>query len=413
MVSLCFYAVCFFNNTAYGQKLKSETIDYNYNRLPSSSVKDFKNYQVIFEGAYEAKNKQLIADYKQQKKAAEEKYSKELANYTTLVKLANERYDKALAEYNKKSTGKKIIEKSLLPGNAPRREIVSKPYQENVEQPNLQSSYDYKTFADTYIRLDGYQNSPDNALKILVVLYGFDHTQPRTINQEETIVGYQNGKSSSEKRMVYHTEFSYRHPMAVKVYTPQNEEILSLTPPQLNSYKIYKSGNTDRPVKINSELLIKTHQEKILQENLQFIDNMLNDKFGYSNVNRTAVLYYIKNGDANYTDLTTAFNEASSGLLMLQQDNAAALLKLKKACDLWNLALKESDANNKKSRINKEITLGIYFDLLEAYFAIGDVQGGQNTLDKLNSISLSVPERRVKLNFDVLFAELKNRQSQN
>ncbi len=117
--------------------------------------------------------------------------------------------------------------------------------------------------------------------------------------------------------------------------------------------------------------------------------------------------------DKSYTDLNTAFNESSSGLLLLQQDNSTAKAKLQKAIDLWNAALNESDISNKKARINKDITIGVYFDLLEAYYALGNVASGQSTLDKLNTISLSNTDRRSKLDYDVIFAELKNRQQHN
>jgi hypothetical protein len=181
----------------------------------------------------------------------------------------------------------------------------------------------------------------------------------------------------------------------------------------LNSYKIYKSDATTTPLRINTELLVKTYSEKILQENLKFINNLLNDKYGFAKVQRVATLYYIKNDDANYQDLTTAFNEASSGLIMLQQDYTSGKSKLDKACGLWNNALKESDPNNKKARINKDITLALYFNLLEAYFAEGDVTGGQSTLDKMSSINLSMSDRRTKIGYDMLFSELKARQQTN
>jgi hypothetical protein len=319
-----------------------------------------------------------------------------------------------MADYNKKSLGSKLVEKGLLDNSKPVREIVQKPYREYVAPPVLQSSYDYKTMADTYIRLEGYKNEPDNALKIKVLLYGYDHTQPRTMDEQQDNIRMGGaGGTATYKSTNYHTEFSYRHPMAVKVYTPDGKELLSLTPPELNSYKIYKSANTDRPTDINTALLVKTNEERVLQDNLRFINTMLNDKYGFASVKKTAVLYYIKDGDNGYTDITTAFNEASSGLLILQQDAATGKAKLQKAADLWNTALKEADLNNKKARINKDITMGIYFNLLEVYFALGDAQGGQSTLDKLNTLSLSNNDRRAKLEFDMLFAELKNRQQHN
>ena len=399
---------------AMGQKLKSETIAYSYTRPPAVPIKGLTNYQVKFEAAYEARNKQLLKDYQGQLQAAREKYRNDMAEYPKLQKEANDRYDREMAEYNKKSTGKKLTERALLSAGKPVREVIQRPYMQEVEKPVLQSSYDYGMIADTYIQLDGYHKDPANALKILVLLYGFDHTVPRTMDEQSDNIGLGGAAGTrTSKSTYYHTEFSYRHPMAVKVFTPDGKEVLSLTPPELNSYNIYKSASTDQPKRINSELLLKTSEEKILQDNLKFMNTLLNDKFAFSKVTREATLYYIKDGDKGYTDLTTAFNEASSGLLTLQVDANMARTKLQKGADLWNAALKESDISNKKARINRDITLGIYFDLLEAYFAIGDVANGQATLEKLNGMSLSNNERRNKLQFDMLFAELKNRQQQN
>ncbi len=233
------------------------------------------------------------------------------------------------------------------------------------------------------------------------------------MDEQQTNVRLGGGSSGTYKETQYHAEFSYRHPMSVKVFTPAGKEILSLTPPELNSYKIYKGGASTRPMDINTELLIKTLQEKTLQENLKFINNLLNDQFGYSKVKRIATLSYIKNDDAKYQDLTTAFNEASSALLMLQQDSKLAYTKLDKVEAIWTAALTEADMNNKKARINKDVAIAVYFNLLEAYFAQGNAASGQATLDKMNAINLSTNDRRKKIEFEVLFSDIKSRQQNN
>ncbi len=296
IVTAAFIAQTFFVFVGYGQKLKTEQITYSYTRLPALPVKGITNYQVSFEAAYEAKNQQSLKDYNDQKMAAVEKYRKDVASYEIMVKAANDHYDKEMAEYNKKSFGSKLAEKSLLDNNRPIRETVTKPYISYVPEPKLQSSYDYKIMANTYIQLDGYHNNPaEEALKIIVVLYGYDHTQPRTMDeqQENLKIGGSAG-TTTYKSTNYHVEFSYRHPMAVKVYTPDGKEILSLTPPELNSYKIYKSAASDQPTRINSELLVKTTEEKVLQDNLHFINNLLNDRYGFSSIKRVATLFYVK-----------------------------------------------------------------------------------------------------------------------
>ena len=398
----------------YAQKIKSDQIPYFYNKPPAVAVdKNIKNFQVVLDAAYETKNQQLLKNYEQEKRATIDKYRKDLAEYPGLVRAAQARYDKEMADYNKKSLGTKIVETSLNGNGRPVKQLPNKPYLVEVPYPDLQSSYDYGALGSTYINLEGYQNNPTNALKIVVTLFGYDHTVPRNMDEQQESVSLGGGNNGVHKTTLYHTEFSYRHPMTVKVFAPDGKEQLSLTPPELNTYKIYKSDATTTPVRINTELLVKTSAEKVLQENLKFINTLLNDKYGFSKVKRTATLYYIKNDDALYQDMTTAFNEASSGLIMLQQDYTAAKGKLDKACGLWNAALKEADPNNKKARINKDVTLAIYFNLLEAYFAEGNVADGQNTLDKMNNINLSMSDRRTKIGYDMLFTELKGRQQNN
>ncbi|MEO6977727.1 MAG: hypothetical protein ABI113_05080 [Mucilaginibacter sp.] len=399
----------------YGQKIKSDQLPYFYNKPPAVTVdKNIKNYQVVLEAAYEAKNQELMKNYEQEKRAAADKYRQEMADYPGQLKAAQARYDKEMADYNKKSLGTKIVESSLNGSTGkPVKKLPGRPYLASIAAPDLQPSYDYGALGSTYINLEGYQNSPTNALKIVVTLFGFDHTVPRNMDEQQESVSLGSGNNGVHKSTLYHTEFSYRHPMTVKVFAPDGKEQLSLTPPELNTYKIYKGNATSTPERINAELLTKTSAEKVLQENLKFINTLLNDKYSVSKVKRTATLYYIKNDDAVYQDLTTAFNEASSGLIMLQQDFAAAKSKLDKACGLWNAALKEADPNNKKARINKDVTLAIYFNLLEAYFAEGNVADGQGTLEKMNNINLSMSDRRTKIGFDMLFTELKGRQQTN
>lgn len=404
---------CGISLLADAQKLRSEDITYSYKRLPSTVLRGTSNYQVTFDPVYEAKNKERISEYEKKEQEARQKYEREMTAHPGLVKDADTRYEKELAEYNKKSLGTKIVEKSVMDNSKPVRQTIPVPTLQVIEKPVLYSSYDYTVLADTYVKLDGFTNNSSNALKVNVILYGFDYTQPRTLSEEVTQASIGRGAATgSYKTSVYHNEFSYRHPMALKVVSPEGKELLSVTPPKLNSYKIYKTGNTDRPQTVNSDLLIKNLEEKTLQENLAFINNLLNDIFGHSETERKATLYFVKTDDAIYSDLVTAFNEASSGLSILKQDKETAKSKLVKASELWNSALKESDPANKKARINKDMTIALYYNLLEIYFALGDVPHGESILEKMNTMNLTNAERKSKLDFDLLFADLKKRQSQ-
>jgi hypothetical protein len=398
---------------AVGQKIKSDDIEYQYRRLPMIPLgASVSHFNVIINAAYEEKNKKMVADYEAAKKAANDKYQKEMAAYPALVKQAEDKYEAELAEYNKKSLGQKILEKNVLgENNKPVKQLPSKPYLETVSAPVLMTTYDYEALGNTYINIGGMQRNSSNALQVIVTLQGFDFTQPRTISEQKNV--YNISTKSTGMATYYKTEFSYRHPMTVKVLAADGKELLNITPQELNVYKIYSTPSSERPGSVNPELLVKTHEEKVLQSGLAFINDLLNDKFGFGYVKQKATLQYVKEKGDEYADLMTAFNEASSGLSLLQNDEATAKTKLQQAVTLWNNALKESDPSNKKARIDKDVTLAIYFNLLEAHFALGDADAGRDVLAKMNALSMSNSERTSKLEFEKRFTDLKTRKQNN
>jgi hypothetical protein len=108
-----------------------------------------------------------------------------------------------------------------------------------------------------------------------------------------------------------------------------------------------------------------------------------------------------------------AYNEASSGLNSLADDEAGAKVKLTHAIEIWNTALQESDITNRKARIDKDVTISIYFNLLEGYFATRDLEGFEKIMGNLNTMSISNSERRKKEQYDLLFIDLKKRMQAN
>jgi hypothetical protein len=409
LLSLCFFIF------SEAQKIRSDEILYFYTKLPASPLdKSIRNYQARIEAVYEEKNRQLIAAYEEDKKKAEQRYQKDLAEYPGVVKAAEDKYEKDLAEYNKKSLATKVVEKNVLgENNKPVKQIPPKPYLETIPKPVLKSSYDYPVLANTYLHLDGYKNNSDNAVQLIITIYGFDYTEPRVLSVQKDMVSYSKGNSSTYKATYYHVEFSYRHPMSVKLVLPGGKELMNLTPQQLNAYKIYKSAETEAIPQVNSEMMIKTNEEKILQDNLKFINDLVNDQFGFGKTQRTAVIYYVKEKGNDYSDMTTALNDASSGFNLFDKDNETARAKLLSAISTWNKMLKESNPSDKKARVDKDVTIAICFNLLEAYCALGDANAGGDVLQTLNGLSLSGSDRKTKDDFELLFADLKKRKQSN
>lgn len=407
-----FLIIC---GTISAQNIKNETIAYSYIKLPLQPlVLNEKNFVSSIFATFEEDNVIKKAAYGDELQKAENEYQSEMALYPARVKEAKDKYEKDLAEWNEKSLAEKVVEKQVLnENNKPVEQVPYPPQKRYVPEPKLQTSYDYPVVSETYLNLGGYYRNNQNAVNIVVTIHGYDYTEPRQMTEQKNVVSYVDGQSSTRAVTYYHVEFSYRHPMSVLVTDPQGNTIMNSTPQELNTYRIYKSEESDKTLSINTELLIKNYEEKIFQENLTFINNIVNDQIGYPFTNRIAELNFVKVKDDSYQDLMIAFNDASAGLKLLKDDPASAQNKLNNALNIWNTALQESDIQNKKARIDKDVTLAIYFNQLECYFAMRDVQSAENIISKLNGFSLSNAERKQKENFELLFNDLKKRLTAN
>ena len=313
----------------FAQNIKDEDVEYNYIKLPLNPLPgSIKNYQSSIFANYEEENKIKKAKYEAEKKIADDNYDKEKAVYPSKVKAAEDKFNREMEEWKKKSLGEKVLEKQVLgENNKPVKQIPSPPYPISVQLPDLKTSYDYPVVAKTYLILDGFTDKPDNAVKIDVILYGYDYTEPRQLSEQKTVASYANGQTQSNNVTYYHNEFSYRHTMSVKVTTPEGKELFNISPQELNTYKIYKSPETATPAPFNPQMLVKTYEEKILQENLIIINNIVNDKIGYKRVKRKIELSFVKSKDETYQDLLIAYNDASAGLKILIDDEINAKKK--------------------------------------------------------------------------------------
>lgn len=415
-LSLTFFCIAlFFMEHAKAQNTKSEKVEYTYIQSPIKPLpKTVKNYQASIYAKYEEDNQKKIREYEADVAAAEADFRREQAEYPSKLKAAEDKYAAEMAEWNKKSMTEKVVEKQLLnENNKPTKQLPREPYKRSVSQPKLKTSYDYPVLAASNIKLDGYNNAPEGAVKIEVTLYGFEYTPPRQMTEQKSMVSTANGTTTTSMVNYYHVEFTYRHTMSVRVVSPEGVELFMLSPSELNNYQTYKSAASKTAVSYNEEQLVKTHEEKILQENLRFINELVNDLIGFRKVSRTTELNYVKAKGETYSDLMNAFNEASTGLKLLLDDPTAAASKLEKSIQQWETALKESNVADKKARIDKDVTIIICFNLLEVYFATANIEQGEKIIQMMNSISMSARERSSKEAYELAFTDLKKRISAN
>ena len=133
----------------------------------------------------------------------------------------------------------------------------------------------------------------------------------------------------------------------------------------------------------------------------------MNDRIGFKPTERQGKLSYVKSKDETYADLMKAYNEGSSALKTLKDE------KLMAVAQTYQTVLLESNLNDKKARIDKEVTTMIYFNLLEIYFATRDVAAAEKTLSSLNSMDLSNGDRKEKEAMEKVIIDLKKRVAAN
>jgi hypothetical protein len=75
--------------------------------------------------------------------------------------------------------------------------------------------------------------------------------------------------------------------------------------------------------------------------------------------------------------------------------------------------LLESDLLDKKARIDKDVTISIYFNLLEAYYAQRKTVEAEAVMSALTLIDLSNREKKFKEKYVEAFLDLTNRKAAN
>ena len=101
------------------------------------------------------------------------------------------------------------------------------------------------------------------------------------------------------------------------------------------------------------------------------------------------------------------------GLKSLITNEPLAMQKLNAAIDAYKSILIESDLFDKKARIDKDVTISIYFNLLEAYYAQRKTVEAEAVLTALSQIDLSNREKKFKEKYAEAFLELTNRKAAN
>lgn len=397
-------------SSAFAQKTEDKNHSFEYIRLPLKPLdKSIVNYQAQVTTSYAEEEAAKKAEYEKKLQEAEEDYKKDLELYDEQVKEANDIYNMEMEAYNEKSTGKKILEKSLLEESKPQLRLPQKPLKKHVVKPDFRKEYNTELLSSTYLKLEGYTRAEGNAVQITVTLHGFDNTEPDIkVNRKNHM---SNGQSVTVE--TYYYSFDYRHPMTIEVEVPGKGMIYSESIADFSKYKTEKTPEYKTRAELRnkhniSDILEKT-EVKILEENMKAVNEHLNSLFGYSVKKRQTVVFNVVPKKYTYDEYQKAFELALFGYNNVKSDKSAAKEKIQQAIDIWTGALKESTPSDKKSRVNNDVTVATYLNLTEAYIWLDEYEKAEESILKLTSLDPSRKERKHSESLTEILKEQKER----
>jgi hypothetical protein len=400
---------------SFAQSVKSEQITYTYTKLPTNPVQPKPiTFNATVTAAYEVENQKLMAQYEADKAQAEADYQRDMADLPNKQKAADDKFERETKAWNEKSTASKIIEKQVLnENNKPVKDYVPQPYRRTIPMPVMKTAYDYNSLASTYLFIDGLQKGAANALNYTVTLQGFEATPAKIVTEVKDEVTRKDGANITNKVTYYHIEFTYRHPMSFRVTNAINQEVYAAAPAEFTEFKLYKGAATKTQPSMDVSAVVKSMEDKCLQDNLKAINHKVNDRIGYERTEETFDMYFVKSKDESHNDILDAFNAANLGFKMLGTNEAQGAMKLNEAITIWKKALEESDIDNKKARIDKDVTVAIYFNLLEAYFALRNTTAADEILKTMGRMDISNRDKKQREAYEQAYIDLKLRMAAN
>jgi hypothetical protein len=371
------------------QTIDKNAVKFNYIQLPLIPIDNkVRNYDVVVLQNTEAKNAEIKVAYEQKKADADKKYEMDL------------KAQEDLRSSQKSKLGSLLVSASQM-------DSKNKIVKEGVPEPNYFKVYSSEMVSGK-INIEGFAKSSSNAAKITITLVGFEVSEPKI-----------NGSGISPN-ITYSYSIEYKNPVSVKVECQGKvylDEINSNSTRALE-YKPNSTFKTEAEARINwasNAKKIEELQTSSMEASISEVNKDLNNKFGYVKKEREASLYSVKSKKVDYSDYNEAFTLLNEGFLMLGEDLLLeeGKTKIKDALVKFETILKESNVTNKNARINEDVTIATYLNLLEANLWLNDFMACQKLILKIKTSNASNREERMMNRIKELIVDQKTRYDAN
>jgi len=335
--------LCIYMNVS-AQSIENREVEFKYNQLPSNPlpryVKNYESHIIVnyFDEIENEKSKAKIINEKRRKV-----YENDI-----------EKYNNRLDKWNKKSSFE-VAMYTILMRRYVANYIMREPEKPEYLEETHQALFDTLLLREQYLKLNGFHNKKENALKITVTMNGFDTLTPRIYYE-----------SQGGGPVIKYYEVQYRHLMNVKIEMP-NKTLIDEIPYEFLVYKTKKVPYYS----LNKSEFFNVLQNEIVNQNMNFIQHMINSKYGYSEVVQKLDFLWMNDKNNNFATHDSALKYVSNGLYNLLLFDIQAKQNIKKGIDLLESEFYNSD---KSSLYNKKAKIAAYFNLGMAYLFVDNFE---------------------------------------
>lgn len=277
----------------------------------------------------------------------------------------------------------------------PTKRTVTIPAKRQVYPPHYPKTFDEKSLAETYLKVEGMTPNTNNALMIITTLRGFEIVE-KQIKEEQNSKKDKDGNVSIT--ISYKGFIKFKHPIHVQVVSPMGQTLWE----EVFGDKLDDRRTQDFATRLeaeqnmNSDNFINPIEDATVQKTLRAIQEQLNDKFGYTTQKRHTTVRTFSQKKVVYPEYQEAYNAAAEAYPKIGDlsKKAEVFAAFNKAIPLWENALTQSNPSDKKARINEKVTISTHYMLAEAYLWIENFEKAEAHLSKLESFKPGAPEKK-------------------
>lgn len=347
------------------QSISSELIEFQMLKAPKTPIDAAsRQLKVTVTSPYNLKAEDVIAQSKVDFQSALKNYDNVVAesvkefqtkekDYDSDVLKAKEKFAMESAEFKKLS----LLERLTMTDQGknpklvnPSKPIYYKPQPPIYREPNL----------NDYIIVD------NNVLASQVTIDGFTREGSYvTVSLDIQKLNFQDNAGQ--------TYANQPTKLVVKVNGVEN-----INTTFFQEFKFISSSPTNN---INKPLEEKNHLNKVMA----FINQYLNDNFGYQSVKGTVKIQSVKN-KGKFDDLEKADIYVTTNLRKLNPQNpqisASAMTNMQKGIAIWKETLTKVVYKDKNADFNAKIAEFVYFNLIRLNIALGDKTEAEKYLNE-------------------------------